>query len=64
MNKLVGKKVIITDKESWFYNEWGTIKEVDGDFYYVAIADGLDSVPVFNRDQFKVCKEKTKEARK
>ena len=41
MNKLVGKKVIITDKESWFYNEWGNIVNVEGDFYYVAIADGL-----------------------
>jgi len=53
-NELIGKKVFITDKDSIFYNEWGIIKSCIGDDYYVAIANGTDSLPVFKRKEFTV----------
>lgn len=52
-SKMVGKRVVITDKESPYYNEWGTIMFVD-DYYHIAIANGQTSLPAFDRDQFKV----------
>lgn len=53
-SKLIGKKVYITDKESIFFDEWGIVDYFDGEYYGVRIANGSDSVPVFDRDQFKV----------
>ena len=55
---LIGKKVFITDSDSSYYNEWGIIKDYDGDYFYVAIAEGTDSIPIFSRDQFTVKKVK------
>ena len=52
--KLIDKKVIITDRESMYYKDWGTIIAYDGDYFHVAIADGDDTVPVFERNQFKI----------
>lgn len=54
MKDLTNKVITITDKESMYYKEWGTIKFFDGDYYHVAIADGKDSMPIFSRDQFKL----------
>lgn len=54
MKSLIGRKVIITDKDSMYYGEWGTIIGFDDAYYYVAIADGMDSVPIFKRDEFRV----------
>ena len=53
-SKLVGKRAIITDPESIYHGEWGIIKDFDGEVYYIAIADGKDAQPVFDRDQFRV----------
>ena len=53
-SKLIGKKVFIIDPESIYFGEWGTIADYDGEVYYVRIADGKDSEPIFDRDQFKV----------
>ena len=53
-SKLIGKRVYITDKESIYYQEWGEIIDCIDGLYYIAIAQGRDSVPVFDRDQFKV----------
>lgn len=53
-SKLIGKIAYITDKDSWYFGEWGTIDGFDGDVYYIKIANGGDSVPVFERNQFKV----------
>jgi hypothetical protein len=53
-SKLIGRKVYITDPESIYFGEWGIIKDFDGEVYYIAIADGKDSQPIFDRDQFKV----------
>ena len=52
--KLIGKYVFINDKESIYFQEWGRIVDFDGDVYYIAIADGADSIPIFDRSQFKV----------
>ena len=52
--KLIGKVAYITDKDSIYFGEWGTITDFDGDVYYIKIANGGDSIPVFDRDQFKV----------
>lgn len=56
-SKLIGKRVYITDHESIYCGEWGIVDDFDGDVYYIRIANGsIDrySVPVFDRDQFKV----------
>lgn len=51
---LIGKKVVITDKESFYFNEWGIIQEAFDGEYVVAIANGSDSMPIFDRWQFKI----------
>ena len=53
-SKLIGRKVYITDTDSIYFGEWGIIKDFDGEVYYIAIANGKDSLPIFDRDQFKV----------
>ncbi len=53
-SKLIGKVAYITDKDSIYCGEWGTIADFDGDVYYIKIANGGESIPVFDRDQFKV----------
>lgn len=53
-SKLIGKKAYITDAESMYYGEWGTIAAFDGDGYHIRIANGNDSLPIFTRKQFKV----------
>jgi len=60
MNKLIGKKIIITDKDSQFFSEWGYITDFDGEQYHVSIANGKDIYPIFDRDQFKVVKGEQK----
>jgi len=55
-SKLIGKKVDITDKDSIYFGDWGIIKSFDGDVYYIAIFNGTDSIPVFERNQFKIIK--------
>lgn len=56
--KLIGKKAFITDKESVYFGEWGIIDHFDGECYHIKIAEGSDSVPVFDRDQFRVRRTK------
>lgn len=53
-SKLIGRKVYITDPESIYFGEWGIIADYDGEVYYVRIADGNFPMPIFDRDQFKV----------
>jgi hypothetical protein len=53
---LIGKLAVITDKNSMYYNEWGTIAFVD-EQYYIAIADSKTCQPMFDRDQFKICRK-------
>lgn len=57
-SKLIGKTVYITDPESIYYGEWGIVDSFDGDVYYIRIANGYDSIPIFDRDQFKVPRER------
>ncbi len=57
-NTLAGQKVYITDKESIYFDEWGTVVDFDGECYHVAIANGKSAV-IFNRNQFKVPRNKT-----
>ena len=54
MSKLIGKRCYIIDTNSIYYNEWGIIKHYDGEFYHVAIANGTDSIPAFDRKQIKI----------
>lgn len=54
MSKVIGKKCFVVDKESDYHNEWGIIKHYDGEFYHVAIANGTDTVPIFDRKQIKI----------
>ena len=53
-SKLIGKVAVIIDRESVYHGEWGIISHYDGELYHVKIANGGDSVPVFDRDQFRV----------
>lgn len=53
-SKLIGKRAIITDPESIYFDEWGIIADYDGEVYYIKIANGNDTMPIFDRDQFKV----------
>ena len=54
MTGLIGRRVTITNLKSMYYEEWGTILDFDGEYYYIAIADGDGSVPIFTRDEFRV----------
>ena len=53
-SKLIGKRVIITDTESIYFEEWGIVDYFDGDCYHIKIANGRNSVPIFDRWQFRV----------
>lgn len=53
-SKLIERKVYITDPESIYFNEWGIIADYDGEVYHIKIANGNDSLPIFDRDQFRV----------
>ena len=57
-SKLIGKKVYITDRESIYFDEWGIVDYFDGDCYHIKIANGSNSVPIFDRNQFKVPRAK------
>lgn len=59
-NKNIGRKCFVKDKDSQYYDEWGIIKHYDGEFYHVAIANGTDSMPVFNRSQIRISKTEVK----
>ena len=61
MSKLIGKRCYVTDKNSIYYNEWGIIKLYDGEFYHVAIANGTDSMPIFDRQQIKISRNQSEE---
>ena len=53
-SKLIGKRAIITDPESIYHGEWGIIADYDGEVYYIKIANGNDTQPIFDREQFRV----------
>ena len=57
-SKLIGKRVYITDTESIYHGEWGVVDCFDGGVYYVKIANGSNAVPIFDRDQFRVPRER------
>ena len=61
MNKKdVGSVAFITDKNSMYCGDWGRIIYVDEDGVYgIAIADDLNSVPEFSRNQFRIPKEQS-----
>ena len=53
-SKLIGKRVYITDRDSIYFGEWGIVADFDGEVYYIRIANGKDSVPIFDRKQFRL----------
>lgn len=57
-SKLIGKRVYITDRGSIYFGEWGIIDSFDGEVYYIRIANGTGSMPIFDRDQFRVPRTK------
>lgn len=56
--KNVGKKCYIINKSSIYYGEWGIIKHFDGECYHVAIANGGSSLPIFDRDEIRIPRQK------
>lgn len=55
-NKLIGKEVTITAKDSFHKGDWGTVIDFDGEYYYVAIFNDTNDTPIFARNEFKVKK--------
>lgn len=60
---MVGKRVKITDKTSYWYGHWGYIKQWDGNVFHVEggsiSLDGVSTyTPIFDRDQFKIYRVK------
>lgn len=53
-NKLIGKIVSITG--GYYSGEWGRVIAFDGEYYYIAIADDRTAMPIFDRSEFRVCK--------
>ena len=53
-SKLIGRTAYITDVQSVYYGEWGTIADYNEEVYFVAIANEYSSLPVFDRNQFYV----------
>lgn len=51
---LIGKRVIITDKSSWAYGEWGIVKFFDGEYFHIAPWNDENSQLIFERRDFKV----------
>ena len=56
-SKLIGKKVIITNRDHYLFGEWGIVKYYDGERYHVAPWNG-DEELVFDRDEFRVRRDK------
>lgn len=52
----VGDKVSIKAPESWADGEWGIVKAIDGDTYYVAIANDTDTQLVFDKSELRKTK--------
>ena len=50
----VGKKVKIKSPSSWANGEWGIIKGIDGDDYYVAIANDPHQALLFAKEELKL----------
>lgn len=53
-NSLIGKLVNIT--KGFYSGEWGRVIAFDGEYYYIAVAEDRNCMPVFARNEFKVCK--------
>lgn len=58
MSKLIGKEAKITNKDSWYYEEYGIIRYFDGEYYHIAITGDDNNLCVFERNEFKVRKDK------
>ncbi|ATF13647.1 hypothetical protein A616_17165 [Brevibacillus brevis X23] len=56
--KMIGKLIVIKDKESHYHGHWGYIQLWDGDVYHISggsISSSFGEVtPIFSRDQFKI----------
>lgn len=52
--KNVGKKCYIKNKDSIYYGEWGIIKDFDGEYYHISIANGTDALPIFDRTEIHI----------
>ena len=52
----VETRVYIKSPDSFYDGEWGVVKFFDGDYYYVAIANGEDACPVFDRSELEIAK--------
>ena len=50
----VGKKVKIKSPSSWANGEWGVIKGIDGDDYFVAIANDPHQALLFAKEELKL----------
>lgn len=50
----IGKMCYITDKYSIFNGEWGVIKDFDGEYYHIAIANGALTLCIFTRKDIRI----------
>ena len=56
-SKLIGKIALITNRDSIYFDEWGTITAYDGEVYYLAMLNDMDRQAVFYRDEFKISRK-------
>lgn len=56
-SKLVGKIVDILDENGKATGNWGTVIGYDGDCYHVAFANDMNCIPIFSRDEIRVCRD-------
>ena len=54
MTKLIGKEAKITNKDSWWFEQYGIIKGFDGEYYHIAMTGDDNCVCIFERSEFKV----------
>ena len=51
---LIGREVIITTRDSWAFDQWGTVRMFDGEYYHIAIYNDPVTTLIFTRDEFRV----------
>ena len=52
---LIGKQVDILS--GMYKGEWGTIRDYDGDYYYIALWDDSDSILAYEPDEINIRKQ-------
>jgi hypothetical protein len=52
--KNVGKMCYVKDRNSIYFNEWGIIKDFDGDWYHVSMLNDKNLIVIFDRNEIRI----------